>query len=309
MRLAILTPDPADPARAGRWGEVFDRMALPLRAAGVEIDGPAWTEARDLGAYDLVLPMTVWGYHRAGQGWLDAVARWETEGFPLRNPGPVLRWNADKRYLGRLAERGVPVTPTVFVDRLTPEIMQDAVRRFGTDRLVAKPQVSASAYRTLRWSPGQPLDDGPRGAAMIQPYLPSIEQDGEVSLFFFDGALSHAVRKAPRPGDFRVQPEYEGVITAAHPAPDERAAAEAALAAVDEPLLYARIDLIRGLDGAPVLMELELIEPDLYLGHAPDRGRAFTDAILSEMSTNRRRDGHRSATGQTSHRGRRATQM
>jgi len=263
-------------------------MAAPLRAAGMEVHGPPWTEPGDLSACDLVLPITVWGYHRAGQGWLDAVARWEAQGLPLRNPASVLRWNADKRYLGRLAERGAPVVPTVYVDRLTPVAMDEAVARFGSPRLVAKPQVSAGAYRTLRWSPGEPLDGGPEGAAMIQPYLPSIELQGEISLFFMGGRYSHAVRKAPRAGDFRVQPEYEGVITAVDPAPDEHAAAEAAFRAVDEPLLYARVDLVRGLDGAPALIELELIEPDLYLGHAPDGGRAFVDAVLAELaSTNR----------------------
>jgi len=287
LRVAVLTPDPADPAREGRWDQVFDRMAGPLRAAGVQVDDPAWTGAGDLSGYDLVLPMTVWGYHRAGGGWLDAVQGWEAAGVPLRNPGSVLRWNADKRYLGHLAERGAPAIPTLYAERLTPEVMDDARARFGTDRLVAKPQISASAYRTLRWSPGEALDEGPQGAAMVQPYLPSIERDGEISLFFFRGVLSHAVRKVPRAGDFRVQPEYEGVVTAETPAPDEIAAAEAALAAVEEPLLYARVDLVRGLDGAPALIELELIEPDLFLGHAPDRGRAFVDAVLAELAANK----------------------
>lgn len=285
MQIAILTPDPADPARAGRWTEVFDRMAVPLRAAGATVDGPAWTEAGDLAGYNLVLPMTVWGYHRAGQGWIDAVSRWEAAGVPLRNPASVLRWNADKRYLGRLAERGAPVVATIYVDRITPGAMDDALRSLGSERLVAKPQVSASAYRTLRWSPGDPLHDGPQGAAMIQPYLPTIETNGEVSLFFLGGGYSHAVRKVPRAGDFRVQPDYDGVITPVDPAPDERAAADAALAAVEEPLLYARVDLVRELDGTPALIELELIEPDLYLGHAPDGGRAFVDAVLAERSS------------------------
>lgn len=280
MRIAILTPDPADPARQGRWGEVFDRMAGPLREAGVEVDGPAWTEAGDLTGHDLVLPLTTWGYHRAGAGWAEQVGTWEAAGVRLRNPGSVLRWNSEKGYLGRLAERGAPVPTTIYVERVTAGAMAEAAARFGTDRLVAKPRVSASAYRTLRWRAGEPLERGPEGPALIQPYLSAIEAEGELSLFYLGGRYSHAVRKVPRSGDFRVQPEYEGVITAVEPGADEQAAAEAILAAVEEPLLYARVDLVRGLEGRPVLMELELVEPDLYLGHAPDRGRRFVEAVL-----------------------------
>jgi glutathione synthase/RimK-type ligase-like ATP-grasp enzyme len=283
MRIAILTPDPADPAREGRWDEVFGRMAAPLAEAGVAVDGPAWTKAGDLAGYDLVLPLTVWGYHRAGARWTEQVAAWEAAGVPLRNPGSVLRWNSDKGYLGRLAEAGAPVPPTVFTDQVTPEVMAEAAGRFGTDRLVAKPRVSASAYRTLRWSSGEPLDEGPQGPALIQPYLPPIERAGELSLFYIGGRYSHAVRKVPRAGDFRVQPEYEGVITAETPDDDELAAAEAILTAVQEPLLYARVDLVRDLEDRPVLMELELVEPDLYLGHDPAAGRRFAEAVLAEL--------------------------
>ncbi len=130
-----------------------------------------------------------------------------------------------------------------IVDRLTEAALHDAAAAFGTDRLIAKPQVSASAWQTIRWSPGTPLDGGPTGPAMIQPFLPAIETEGEISLIYLGGAFSHAIRKRPQPGDFRVQPEYDGIITPHEPAPDELAAAEAILAAVDEALLYARVDL------------------------------------------------------------------
>lgn len=142
---------------------------------------------------------------------------------------------------------------------------------------------------SLRWRVGEPLEGGPEGLApvgpaLVQPYLPAIETEGELSLFFIGGRYSHAVRKVPRAGDFRVQPEYRGVITAETPAADEREAADAVLAAVEEPLLYARVDLVRGLEGRPVLMELELVEPDLYLGHSPDAARTFARAAISAAS-------------------------
>jgi hypothetical protein len=276
--ICILTPDPADEGFHTRWRDVLERNAEPLRAAGLEVVGRSWAEGRDFSEFPLVLPLLVWGYPRAHDKWVETVTRWEGQGVRLQNPASVLRWNADKRYLGRLEERGAPVVPTLFADRLSLETMEDARARFGSDRLVAKPQVSSTAWQTIRWSPGKSLDGGPEGPAMVQPYLPAIEESGEVSLIFFGGRFSHAISKRPQPGDFRVQPEFDGIIAGYHPAPDELAAAERILGAVDEDLLYARVDLVRGLSGAPELIELELIEPDLYLGYDPGRGAAFAQA-------------------------------
>jgi glutathione synthase/RimK-type ligase-like ATP-grasp enzyme len=277
-RVAILTPDPASDGYRTRWRDVLERNAEPLRAAALAVEGRAWSEAEDLADFDLVLPLLVWGYPFAPEQWAAAVDGWEGEGVRLQNPASVLRWNADKRYIGRLAERGAPVVPTLYAERLTEAVMEQARERFGTDRLVAKPRVSSTAWQTIRWSPGTSLEGGPTGAAMVQPYLPAIEQSGEVSLIFFGGRFSHAISKRPQPGDFRVQPEFDGIIAHYDPAPDELEAAERVLAAVDEDLLYARVDLVRGLSGAPELIELELIEPDLYLGYDPPAGVLFAEA-------------------------------
>lgn len=278
-KIAILTPDPADEASHARWRDVYDDLAAPLRTAGLHVDHRSWTDGADLADFDLVLPLLVWGYHRAVTAWETKLDRWSEAGLPLLNPAPVLRWNADKAYLGRLAEHGAPVVPTRYVDRLSPASLGEAAAAFGSDRLVAKPRVSANAWQTVRWSPGEPLVDAPTGPAMIQPYLPSIETEGEISLIYLEGRFSHAIRKRPQPGDFRVQPEFAGIIDAHHPAHDERAAAEAILAAVPDSLLYARVDLVRDLGGRPALMELELVEPDLYLRFDPDAGSRFAAAV------------------------------
>jgi glutathione synthase/RimK-type ligase-like ATP-grasp enzyme len=279
-RVAILTPDPASEGYRTRWRDVLERNSAPLRGAGLEVEARDWANASDLAAFDLVLPLLVWGYPFAPRQWMERVRRWEADGVRLRNPASVLRWNADKAYLGRLAAIGAPVVPAVYADRLTPQILEEAARNFGTDRLVAKPRISSTAWQTVRWSPGGTLDGGPEGAAIVQPYLPEIERSGEVSMIFFGGAFSHAIVKRPQPGDFRVQPEYDGIIAPHRPGRDEHDAAERILAAVEEPLLYARIDLVRGRDGTPQLIELELIEPDLYLSYEEDAGRRFAAAVL-----------------------------
>jgi glutathione synthase/RimK-type ligase-like ATP-grasp enzyme len=279
-RVCILTPDPASPDHQGRWRDVFSEVAVPLGAAGLDVEGRSWVEAGDLTGFDLVLPLFVWGYPQAHNAWLERMAEWEARQVRLINPASVLRWNSDKLYLARLEAKGAPVVPTLFVDALTPDLMEQAAHRFGTDRVVAKPRISSSAWRTIRWAPGEPLDDGPEGAAMVQPYLRDIEAAGEASLIYFGRRFSHAVAKVPQPGDFRVQQEFDGIITAYRPRSDELAAAERILAAVAEPLLYARVDLVRSSGGEPLLIELELVEPDLYLRHDAEAGGRFAAAVL-----------------------------
>jgi glutathione synthase/RimK-type ligase-like ATP-grasp enzyme len=278
-RIVILTPDPADEAFHSRWLDPFADKASRLAEAGLTVEGRSWVNGADLESFDLVLPLLCWGYHRDVPGWRAATADWETRGLPVQNLPSVLRWNSDKAYLGHLAGAGAPVVPTRFVHRVTEDALAESARAFGTDRLVAKPTISASAWQTIVWSPGEPFDEGPAGAALIQPFLPTIFDEGEISLIFIAGQFTHAIRKQPRVGDFRVQPEWGGLITPHAPAPDEFAAAERIVAAVEEPLLYARIDLARDLSGAPALMELELVHPDLYFQHDPKGGAAFVEAV------------------------------
>ncbi len=275
-RAAILTPDASSPGFQTRWPDVLERNAAPLRAAGLEVEARDWASSADLAGFDLVLPLLVWGYPFAPEQWAEAVSRWEGEGVRLRNPASVLRWNADKIYLERLAERGAPVVPTRHYSQLDEGRLEEAARAFGTDRLVAKPRISSTAWQTIRWSPGASLDGGPEGEAIVQPYLPEIERSGEVSMLYFGGAFSHAIAKRPQPGDFRVQPEFDGIISAYRPDAAEHEAAERILAAVAESLLYARIDLVRGLDGRP-----QLIEPDLYLGYDECAGARFAAAVAA----------------------------
>jgi hypothetical protein len=161
----------------------------------------------------------------------------------------------------------------------------------GAGAVIVKPTVSGGAWKTLRLRRGDALDGArdrvPDGAAMIQPYLPTIETEGETSLLFFGGRFSHAVNKRPVPGDFRIQSEYGGDYRAVAPAPGALALAQQVLDATAAPLLYARIDVVPDEHGRWLLMEAELIEPDLYLGQAPDAGAAFADAVRALLAAGR----------------------
>ncbi len=287
MNPVLLTPDPADPSYSGQWPQVLARLQAALQNQGVASRSEPWTAHVDDGAAlaeaPLVLPLVAWGYHRDHARWTAACAEWARAGVRLLNPPGVLAWNSDKSYLGRLADRGVPIPTTVWSDAPTQADVEAAFDRFGADVVVVKPRVSGGAWKTLRLSRGEPLTDPPEGPALIQPYLPSIEIDGETSLLFFDRRFSHAVNKTPVPGDFRIQVQFGGRYQAVTPPPDALVLAETVLAGIDEDLLYARIDLARGPDGGWLLMEAELIEPDLYLLQAPDRGEAFARAVKGRL--------------------------
>jgi glutathione synthase/RimK-type ligase-like ATP-grasp enzyme len=286
-QIAVLTPDPADSSYQGQWPQVLERLTKTLASAGVTATPTPWTDhvedASGLAPFPLVLPVIAWGYHRDHARWLKACETWNASDLPLANPAEVLRWNSDKRYLGRLANKGVPIPPTRWVDGATQAQVDAAFSETDAAQVVVKPTVSGGAWRTLRLSPGQIMTEPPLGAAMIQPYLPSIETEGETSLLFFGRRFSHAVNKRPINGDFRIQVQFGGLYKPVVPPRDALALAEQVLAAIDEPLLYARIDMARDAEGGWLLMEAELIEPDFYLAHDPAGGAGFARAMRERL--------------------------
>lgn len=289
-RVAILTPDPADGTYADAWPEVLDRLANALAGAGVTATPTAWTahvdDCAQLGEFPLVLPLLAWGYHLDHARWLRACRAWQDAGVAMANPAGVLAWNSDKRYLETLRGRGVAIPATTWTDRVTREQIDAMFDATGAESLIAKPTVSGGAWKTRRLRRGDALDGTPDGGAMIQPYLPTIETEGETSLLYFGGRLSHVVNKRPVTGDFRIQLQYGGVYTAVPTPPaGALALAEQTLAAIDTPLLYARIDTVPDADGRWLLMEAELIEPDFYLDHDPDAGAGFARAVRGSMAT------------------------
>ena len=280
MRIAFLVPAPDYPEP---WRWAFDVEAAALVAAGAKVDAVAWTADRDFSDYDLVLPLVVWGYHLQYERWLAFLARAEAEGWPLINPPTLLRWNGDKAYLAELAELGVPTVPTLAVEQCCDADLEEARRRFDCEWLVIKPPVSASASGTHRLGPNDDLPSASRGRPMIvQPLIEEIGKTGEFSLMFFDGNFSHAVVKRPRPGEFRVQPHLGGMTLPSMAPPGAEGLAKAALDAAPANAAYARVDIVPDDEGTLRIMELELIEPALFLDHAPDEGAAFTRAILAQ---------------------------
>ena len=283
MRIAVLVPDPDYPEP---WRWAFDVEADVLKAAGCRVDAVAWTDVGDVGGYDLVMPLVAWGYHLDYPNWLGLLDRAEAEHWPMINPPALLRWNSDKAYLAELADRGVSTVPTLAVEACCDADLEEARRRFDSEWLVIKPPVSASASGTHRLGPNDDLPgDSAHQPMIVQPLIEEISRTGEFSLMLFDGEFSHAVVKRPKSGDFRVQPHLGGVTLPSKAPPGAERLAKQALAAAPAKATYARVDIVPDDEGTLRIMELELIEPALFLDHAPDAGAAFTRSVLNLART------------------------
>lgn len=279
VSICILTPAP----------DYWEDWSLPKahyeRLLGPDLSFRSWTDTGDLSGFSLILPLLAWGYQRNVASWYALLDRLEREALPVANPARVLRWNSDKAYLAEMAAAGVPTVPTMMREAMNDAALDSARSLFGTNRLVIKPPVSGGADGTFLIGASDPLPAEAVGRRMlIQPYLPAIAAEGEMSLFFFGGRYSHAISKHPANGDFRVQEQFGGSERRIDPPAEALALAETVFAATEElmdhaPLTYARVDMLRDEDGNFRLMELEAIEPSLFLHFAGDQGALFADAV------------------------------
>ena len=267
-------------------------IVLGLAAAGVDAEPAVWNAEVDWSRYDAVLLRSVWDYHLhalAFSAWLDLL---DQRRIPCWNPTSLVRWNLDKHYLSDLAARGIPTVPTLWLeheDRLTPEAAAARVLDTGWPDLVVKPAVSAGAWRTLRLGRDQVAGETgtfremlAAGSVMAQPFMSEILAEGEWSLLFFGGAFSHAVIKRPRDGDFRVQWTHGGRQVPVTPPASVVAQAQEVLAAAPSAGLYARVDGVLR-EGRLILMELEQIEPYLYLADVPGSVDRFVQALRERL--------------------------
>lgn len=253
-------------------------LAAALAAGGVDAELVGWDDpAVDWDAPIPVLLRSTWNYPLVPAefaAWIDRVAA----AAPVMNPAGIVRDNLKKRYLLGLAARGVPVVPTTLVE--AGDVLATEALAAIAPRLVIKPEIGAGSMGTRRFASDDPaaaahLAELTRaGAALVQPYVASVDAYGERSLVWIDGALSHAIRKTPRfLGDAE---QVDGPFPIAD---DERALAHRALAPIADRILYGRVDLARDATGAPMVMELELIEPSLFFLRQPGSVERFVAAV------------------------------
>lgn len=272
-----------------------DRLVMPpLRAHGIEVESAVWDSPLvDWQHYDAIVIRSCWDYHERPEEFEAWLARVEGLGVPIWNPPALLRWNMDKRYLGDLEQRGVSVVPTIWLDRGADIGLESLFAQSGWDDVVIKPVISASGARTTRVKSTEAARSARDFAdlvaerdMMVQPFLPEIVEQGEWSFIFFGGRYSHAVLKRPKSGDFRVQHEHGGSAEPVPPRPALIAQAERVMAQVPTPWLYARVDACE-IAGELVLMELEMLEPSLFLASNAGAARRFADGMRGEIFARR----------------------
>jgi len=290
-RVALVTA-----ARARGLDEDMPLMLRALAAQGIDPAEVVWDDpAVDWAAYDVVVVRSTWDYFERRDDFLAWAERVATVSA-LHNPVSVLRWNSDKRYLLDLARRGVPIVPTMFVEPRAMAALPPDERD-----LIVKPAVSAGSNDTARYGAGEReaalahvarLQAEGR-VAMVQPYQRGVDEHGETALVYFDGRVSHAIRKG---AIFAAGPQMVGGLFAREeihprePSAAELAVGDAALRAAAEalpdgamPLLYVRVDLVPLADGSPGVLELELCEPSVFVAHADGAADRLAAAIARRV--------------------------
>jgi glutathione synthase/RimK-type ligase-like ATP-grasp enzyme len=274
-----------------------DELAhAPLAELGWDVELVSWrAQGVRWERFAGVVIRTTWDYQDDLPAFLRTLEEIEASGVPLANPLALVRANVRKSYLLDLAARGCPIPHTEIVPALDAASLASFVRSTGPEGAVAKPIVGASGWEAFRVLPDDP-ESAERALrvlsgreVLLQPFLPAVLEEGERSLVYFGGAFSHALDKVPVAGEFRVQEEHGGIITGIEPDPVSCEAADGIMSLVHPRPLYARIDLVRD-RGRPLLMELELVEPSLYLRTNPGAPARFAAAVDAWVRGARGRD-------------------
>jgi hypothetical protein len=260
------------------WRASFARLSEALAMANIETVAVPWTRLGGPGD-EHAAAFLAWGYHLQPGRWL-GLLRQRMNSARLLNPARSLIWNSDKLYLRQLAAL-VPVVPTRFVHKLTCDAAVVLHKQLRSEILVAKPRWGASGYGLTLIRRGKPVPA--LRDVLLQPMLRRVETEGEISLLFFGGKFSHSIRKLPARGDFRVQSDFGGSIEPFAASENLVEMARRAIAGAPDELAYARVDIVRSDEDGWQLMELEAIEPELFLDFAPDAGLALALACRSRL--------------------------
>ena len=263
-------------------------LAIPsMQALLWTIDTVPWRGAgTDWHRYDAVYIGTPWDYPEDVDRFMRLLEQIDASGPVLVNPVELVRWGLAKTYLRDLEAKGADIVPSAWYEQLSPGQLHSCFDELGSDRIVIKPVVSTNATDTFLLESHEASRLEPllqqrfeNRAFVAQPFIRNVQVEGEFSLFYFGGVYSHAIQKVPRAQDFRVQEEHGASILAIEPEPALAACAGKILQLVDPLPVYARCDLVRGTDDRFLLMELELIEPSMYLRMNADAPQRFAQAF------------------------------
>jgi glutathione synthase/RimK-type ligase-like ATP-grasp enzyme len=264
-------------------------LAAALRARGVEVTPIPWTELDPYALLDApaILLRSTWDYHHLPtmfDSWLGAL---EDSGRTVWNPAGIARGNIDKIYLKDFEASGIAIPKTRWLDQILDGTLDHVLEEEGWTTAILKPRIAATAYGTFLIGRGASLSDDDllparTSGAMVQELVPEVIERGEISIVYFDGAFSHAVVKRAKDGEFRVQGDFGGRVEPIAPSPPLLAFAERVMATAPLPPLYARVDVVESSRG-PLLMEVELIEPELFFLFVPDAANTLAQLLIERL--------------------------
>lgn len=265
-------------------------LADAFRALGFQAVRVVWSDPEvDWSRFRAAVFRTTWDYFTRIEefhSWLDRVEAQTT----IRNAPPTVRWNMDKHYFADLEREGVPVVPSRFLERGGAVSIAALLEECEWPQAIVKPCVSGGAHHTYRVDRGNAAEVDAIVSSLLQdrsmilqPFQEEIVRTGEDTLMVLDGRYTHAVRKVVKPGDFRVQDDFGGTVHEYEPTPEQIQLAERAMAACSPAPAYGRVDMVRNNDGRLAVMELEVIEPELWLRYHPPAAEAMARGIVRSL--------------------------
>lgn len=264
-----------------------DLSFAPMAELGWSVDMVPWRRDVDWDEYELVYICTPWDYQNDVDGFLDVLASIERSSARLVNRLALVRWNLEKTYLRELEMRGADIVPSRFFDRFDADAVASCFDAYNTGKIVLKPVVGANSDNIFVLTgplSGDVIGELQRVFArrpfFAQPFVDSVQSEGEYSLFFFGGEYSHAILKKPKAGDFRTQEEHGADILSVEAPADLVDTAQHVLGVINPQPVYVRADFVRGAGDRFLLMELELIEPALYFRTDPASAARFAKALV-----------------------------
>lgn len=268
------------------WFIDDDLVHEPLQKLGWNVHNIPWDQPADWNSFDMVIIRSPWDYQAHLDRFLDVLQLIEESGAILLNSLELVQWNINKNYLFELENKGVELVPGIKFKSLNKNDILSAFDTLQTSEIIVKPLIGANADHNYRIKKDSPFDfDRLEGVfkhreGMIQPFMDSVISEGEFSLMYFNGELSHVILKTAKPGDYRVQEEHGGgVIPVYNPEPLLVSKADKAISTLPYPPLYARVDLVRTPASSFALMEFELIEPCLYFRFDENAAPRFAACI------------------------------
>jgi hypothetical protein len=272
----------------------YDKLLIePMKSAGWDAEEISWrNENINWNNYDAVIVRSTWDYQKDYKKFIDVLEKINNSSAHLENNFELMKWNMNKKYLFDLEQDGIRIVDTLWKNTFNFNETQNSFYLFKTKEIIVKPNISANADNTFRLTEEDLLNRKnelekifENREFMVQPFMENIVEEGEYSLFFFNGDFSHCVLKKPKENDFRVQEEHGGKFKRVVPTEHQISIGKNIVSKLSSLPLYARTDLVRTIDNDFALMELEAIEPSLYFNMDEESPIKFVKAFEEKMKS------------------------